>query len=718
MIWTKHFKPYLILVQVLFLSCPSLSQNIALNKNYSLSELPNYEVTDKNNWKFPLTDGNHTAGLFWGSTSTLGWEGIKQVSIVIDLEQIRPIGSVTFNSARRQAAGVAFPANILVFLSNDNKSFYYSGDAMSGADNSPGEYAVTKFRLTAINRAARYVLVRVVAQQNSIFCDEIEVLKSNVSVVKIKDLNVRLDNLTKFVDSIQRLQQRRKRLLALVNQIEQSAETASINNKLTVNLISPEDLTIIENRINSNHVASIGKRYQTPLILESFNPWGRMRTVHNPASNNKSLNYQFLIPYLGSQYGGFVLTNATLRPLSVKFLLKAKNELTLYRAEEVANNKNETVVDALTPVGTQNTIAAGDTKLFVFKLKANYLGIDDPEVDIEFRGGHYKISISLRVLNQNWLTGSLNVNTWAYLNEPMLKNRQAAAILDLGSHYVNTISIPRVLVPVVGEPGFDNITKYLSKFKNVKNVLVEMSYNEARYRSTSPDVLFMSERWKSLFQNWYIRVIKSVKQSGNANAQVYLYPYDEVRAKDIERFKSFGKWLKSEVPNAKLYATLTSGEAIKQMIPLLDAVQVLDEPSLYDDLPDHKAEVWAYSTSGFSRNLDPYRHYRLMAWKAYEKNLTGIGFWNYSDAGDTMLNLRDRYPQRDYAVVYNAQNGDLISSRRWEAFSLGVEDYYIIRLYEKKFGRGSTLSKVENVIRSEDNIELADQARNEMLKSL
>lgn len=67
----------------------------------------------------------------------------------------------------------------------------------------------------------------------------------------------------------------------------------------------------------------------------------------------------------------------------------------------------------------------------------------------------------------------------------------------------------------------------------------------------------------------------------------------------------------------------------------------------------------------------------------------GVGFWAYSDTSGSSAwdDFDGRRP--DYAVVYENKNGP-VSSRRWEAFREGIEDY---QLFSAACERHSSLHK-------------------------
>ena len=81
--------------------------------------------------------------------------------------------------------------------------------------------------------------------------------------------------------------------------------------------------------------------------------------------------------------------------------------------------------------------------------------------------------------------------------------------------------------------------------------------------------------------------------------------------------------------------------------------------------------------------------YRLLPWWAWIYGADGIGFWSYSSTeGSSAWNDVDGR-QPDWAVVYEAlapeKDNRPVSSRRWEAFREGLEDYYLLSLVDRLY---------------------------------
>jgi len=132
------------------------------------------------------------------------------------------------------------------------------------------------------------------------------------------------------------------------------------------------------------------------------------------------------------------------------------------------------------------------------------------------------------------------------------------------------------------------------------------------------------------------------------------------------------------------------------------------------------SKIWIYDTK--SKSLAPYVSFRLMAWEAFFRGYGGIGFWDYADVANVNGNPGSLWndfdgPYADYNVVYNL-DGKIVSSRRWEAFKMGIEDYYILSAYAKKYGTAAAMQYCQKVLRNSNQIDQADATRNELLRKL
>lgn len=702
-------------------------QNLALNKPYSLSDQPNYgkfvdQLSDK-----ALTDGKYSFGLFWEQKSTLGWEGVKSLTIAIDLLKVENVGKVSFNTARRKAAGVYFPANIMVFISKDNKEFQYLGDATANGRNVPGDYAVEKFTIGNVNQLARYVQLRIISSQNNIFCDEIEIIRGSTLISKNSPSNIE-NGIETFIENQLNLEKRRQQIIQKFEKLSAEKFTAKTLNlislaeqNLKVPVINRELIERANKLVHKAIAEDLNKRFGNRILMAQINPWQNLKPFSVPKHNTSDVTTSGMVSLRGNLYFGFILTNTTLTTQKLTLDYNNSGSIKLFEVYQVSTQDNGLVPDALLPVLIGFSLEPGETKLIIANAIGGNIGASTQK--LTFNSGRFQNNLTLDLtVTAKLADPTLSAINWGYLTQPMIKNNKLAAASDLDNHYINVISIPEQYVPSLFTDNYGTLTEYLSPFKGkkVKKLMIEMNYSQDKYKSSNKTGTFMSVAWKSNFKSWYENIILSLKKEGYSENQVYLFPYDEVRGKNINDLKTFTNWVHTTLPRAKVYATLDDDVAIKELTPILDVSQILLSKINSDKISKTRNnEIWTYDTQGFSRTLDPIKYYRLMSWKAYLYEFSGVGFWNYADVGQKSDNIYSLpCPERDYAVIYHNLNYDILSSRRWEAFKLGMEDYEIIKQYGAIFGKGAANQLVRSVIQDDSNIENADLIIQKMLRSL
>ncbi len=720
----------LFIVMLLFVCRSSEAQDLALHKPYTLSVLPNYPYTAPPTDKSSLTDGIYTEGYFWTKRTTVGWVR-RQVTITIDLEQIQLVGTITFNSVRRSDQNVDFPQNIYVFLSDDNHHFTYIGDAAKDS-NGRGPYLVRKFVLNNINVNARYVSITVLPQGNNLFCDEIEVLKGK-DLEKSRNLKMGVTDIQSAIDSLKNnaflqknIDLRASKLIPSTTSIREKNEILHLMQTDGGN-INSKNGRILSDKINEFHAKSIASQFKTQFIIEKFNPWDTIETMHYPSSNSKILNYQLLIPKNGEQYGAFLLTNNSSSPQSFTFSEKGSNlpSLQLFNVPYVQSINGTLIPDPMVPVNSGIIVGTGVSQLFIFKITGNYEGPFKYQIGVKSMSQTAYLNIIGKISDYKGFKRNNQLNTvnWAYLSSPLLSDRKEEAALDLKNHCINTIVVPPQFLSKPGNTDFTALINYLSYFKYAQNILISTGYATSANRDVDPNIQFLGDKWKSDFKEWYKQLLIAIKSAG-ISSNIYFYPYDEVPNSYIGAFAEFAKWVKIAIPELKIYATLSSKESIDAIMPLIDIAQLqvpltLKIPS---DLPLHQCMIWIYSGSSPARSLSPYRFYRMMAWQAFANDITGVGFWNYADEGpDKQKNLISdifQGPSSSYSVIYDGPGQDIFSSRRWEAFNLGIEDYSILKLYANKFGMETAKELALKVINNPENSSMADSITTEILKKL
>lgn len=305
----------------------------------------------------------------------------------------------------------------------------------------------------------------------------------------------------------------------------------------------------------------------------------------------------------------------------------------------------------------------------------------------------------------------LSVYNWAYVTVfPLLSAHQEEALADLKAHYTNTFVLTSREMP---EAKFDAQGKLVGQidFREHDRVLEahswarEVSWFWGFVDSESPDggrfgAEWMSETWKKAFTRYLEAWVAHLQELGYGYGRFFFYPFDETVC---PRFAELAALIKGIDPSIRVFADPTGGAKRKELEAIAPYIDVwcphlesfVEERA--DDLQYLRGgggRMWTYSCSGPAKGLEPYDYYRLKAWRAWQQNLAGIGFWAYGDAGWSGDNAWDDFDggHCDYAAVYDAEHAPpeaprsewLIPSKRWEAWREGIEDYAYLHLLQRR----------------------------------
>jgi len=718
---------------VILFGAKCFAQNIALHKSYVLSSDPNYQYTALPNNKTALTDGVFTDGNFWTKRTTVGWQ-YRQVTITIDLKDVLGIKSIAFNTVEDRKRNAYFPRAIFIFLSSDDIRYTYAGNLIYDPDNMSGQYEVKRFVKDDVNCKGRFVKIVVVPNGQFVFCDEIQVFKDSRAEIYSNRIGILKEHLEYVVDSLLEplsiTSQCIDRMVASSDRIE-GWNVDSIQNaysKLKNGKIRNTGKEYMD-YIGQEYALELSKRFSRSFVVEKYSPWDTLNELHLPKSNLDSLNYNFLVPVGNVRYGAFVITNIS--PYSQEFSFKIENEnhfnsLELYDVPFVSVGQNEYTPDPLVPIKRKIAIGAGFCEMVLFKLSGLYKGMNTAKISIQSGDERLVLNISSDVIDDIDCDGcALNADNWAYLNYPMLRDRSLIAAADLHAHYINTIIVPPAVIPRIGASNFQSFKKYISSFKNknVDNILVSQDFTSPSNKNDINGFAFMSVGWKQNFVTWYHYLTNAIRSAGFSNINLYLCPYDEIREKDFNDFEKLIAWARISVSGIQFFATLTNKSNVNSILPLVDIAQIRADYLGFANLPLHTAKIWVYEVNGRARTLSPYRRYRLLALSAFLSGYTGVGFWNYADIHSGMdLNLvtkaPDVNPYENYSVIYDGPASTIISSRRWEAFREGMEDYKVLCVFAKKYhiDRAKTLAKL--VLNNPCDYNKADSVVKLMLNSI
>ncbi len=712
--------------------------NLALSKPYTVSSPPSYTLSAPSTDKTSLTDGNYTKGYFWTQKTTVGWQGIKNIEILIDLEKMSTIDSISFSTARGTNGDVHYPSHIAVFAGTDKDKLLYVGDIAKDSDSPRCAYETRRLTLNDIGVKGRYVLLEAQPKGLYLFCDEIEVIEGvqnkgktgNLSLEDARSLFEELKGFDIYEEFENKLTGKLKSgLVDNMRLIDRLAKIRQIMTTLpSLNDVDSIEAEILKLRYDSLRAQLPGKQ----LLIETINPWAALSPVFLP-SGVPTQGLSFTIPQGGYDHTAITITNLSPKSEQVSLLLdrlpEEVPELLMYEVPFVKCASTlrsvEFVADPLVPLKRPVVLKSGELKMFLLTAHGKKQGTWQTLLKVDMGGIvtsiPIKSQISTLALPKHFTLNSVN---WGYLDFASIRTRKTEAVNDLFAHHTNVIVVPPEHLPLADPEkplDFSRLETYLTMHRGASKVMFFMNYRSANVRTGGGRFQYLDEKWKEAFLGWYERAIATAVKAGFQQEQVYLFPYDEMSENEVEDFISLAKWAKKEIPGIKFYATLNNVESLR-VLPYLDISQVVDRDYMLADVPGTQKDLWLYSARGPAKSLSPYSYYRMMSWKAFLLGFNGVGFWAYADTGGgdnpgtAWDDFDGKYP--DYAVIYEGEGNTIISSRRWEAWRMGIEDYELLTMYSKVKGDKAAKALAKEVLDNPNDLSMADEVRRKILIGL
>lgn len=735
---------------------------------------PNYYLCTDPQDSIQLTDGQYASTHLWKSKSSVGWHRFNNVQITLDLEDIQPIDDVVFSTAFG-IAQVSMPCAIVVLVSDDNQHFKFTKNMLEKEELVYGRYKIRKFRASGLRTKGRYVLIGVVTGGGRyLFCDEIEVYPGKHSISEVNTSNNKVferSAIPKLLQEQGQLVRKRNRIIKKFKKVKGLLELLKEKGLAGRSYDLKSKLQAIQKDIENSQLDSLYldnldcklcKLYGRMLSLvfsdESYvvwhkNLWEPLAPLEIPSIDNKDLEVFMMVNEYES--AAFIITNTSEKDLLFKITisdLKSKDEknifpkqlITIREVAFVESASYEIVADPLIPIEGNIVIPAGQTKQIWLTLHSkgvfpgDYYGkisivasSEATQKQINFHVRVYPIQFPDQI--------SLSVINWSYLTFYPVKGLEKEAVDDLFAHYTNIFVMhqPYIPWPICDENGdiieslnFDKHDKFIQLHDGFRQILFFMNFKNKYRRDLNGQLVFMSKSWKKAFKEWVLKWILHLKDLGLSYNQFAFYLFDEPREKqEFEMLAEVCDFLDKIDPKIKVYVTLDSPiafENLKLITPYIDIWQiqpnVLRNKSIKRfferEQKERDKQVWIYGTEFFPpKSASPYKAYRLKMWKAYNLGFSGAGFWSYSDTGweerpGTAWNDFDgTYP--DYAVIYGWNRG-FISSKRWEAWREGIEDYEYLNMVNKEFAE----ILVKEVLKKSDTPQLLDEMRKKVLNMI
>lgn len=710
------------------------SQNLVLHTLPRYSPKPNYAHTSSSaDEAKKLTDGIFSRRHFWTSReTTVGWQSSGLIRIDFDLHSQATLNSITISTARGDNAGVSFPVRVDVYCSSDGKHYRYMGNALDGADLSDGPYLTKRFRSKLPNPAARYVTLFIAPKGKFVFFDEIEIFGNpgvqNASAAPVAIPKGQLGN---FQSNILKADHERRVWAFLKSRILQyqlQKHPGRLLDKQLDNILG-NSTELFD--LNADWIDAEGAGR---LVSWVDNPWAQFTPVDVPPGPESLPVLFFHVARGGASTQSISLVSTFRYAIDANFTIIWDNdygldrpEISVYECALVSTRLGELLADPLLPIDDLLTFTPGKSRQFMLTAHGGKPGKYSGALQVASGESLLRIPFQVQIyrfrLNENELPDS---NVWAYLNWRQIKHISLKALDDLRDHHVNVgIIHPRQLpLPKKGF-GLENAGKFevaLGLQKDRKNILLFVNLRDpvvvdrfGNYRNRSV--------WNVQLESW-IRDLRALSDKvGYDSRRLLFYPVDEPQdSAHVERIINFATVLKKVDPALRVYTTVDRIKRLpvydfRRLVEMCDVFQI-DEGELFSETVQYlrslNKDVWIYSTAG-GKSSSAMGLYRLMAWRAFRGGATGIGFWAYADIGPEGSVWDDTDGSRaDFSVIYG-DNDRIFSSKRWEAWREGCEDYALLRQVERKIA-GTTLEKkfyngIDYIITNPDDYEFFEKFR-------
>lgn len=686
--------------------------NMALSRPYTYSPDARYSLTRSTTDSTKLTDGRHASAHFWTSPETCGWQESGLIRIEIDLGKQSNIEAIALTSARGNNAGVEFPDRVDIFTSHDRAIYTYIGDLMHGEDNRPGPYEIRTFRRSELSAIGRFVLLVIRPKGKYAFIDEIQVYgvptltKTKTaprSIIKLAEIDKFLEQIhnlgdagrslillsRSFGDSVKDDIQTRERAFTIANNIEQWGDSVTLSRLNT----SRAELYRTYQKWAAAH-------YNGPIILWRPNPWDAFFPFLPPINVEQlvreGISVDCAIGAVTSD--SFAITNITEFPLTLRIVTHIPEgpRVILSEAAPVICRDYRTIYDPLINIQNETLIIpAGDSRQIWLSFRTS----------LSTKGGNYKGALKISGHNISYeialnvdihpvtLVNSESqfpaVNIWSYLNWRPIMNYQKEAVYDLIDHHVNVFVIHPDQLPwptktVQSQSAYTNFNKLLEVYDKKNTFIFFLAFNYDYQRKLVSSEPFLSKEWKSAFKNWVKQLSVQLQKLGLTYDQFAFYPFDEPRSEsDFRIIKETATLIKEVDSRINTYTTIERllCKDIKSSLNDIDIIQAVPAilPQLRDCLSENRTtQLWMYKPEGGGKRAHPHIFYRLAAWEAFHAGVNGVGFWAYADTGANGTAWNDFDGARpDYSVIYEQKQG-FCTSKRWEAWREGIEDFVLL----------------------------------------
>lgn len=337
---------------------------------------------------------------------------------------------------------------------------------------------------------------------------------------------------------------------------------------------------------------------------------------------------------------------------------------------------------------------------------------------------------------------------------PDTRGQEEMYMEDLLHHGVNTFSIHYRLLPWPKEDSLDFtlFDRAVHRKMGKGTLIIECSLRGDRL-GLMRGLEFGCEQWDKVFTQWMKALLTHIKKMSITD---YAFSFFSLDKRDdwetVERLCHTAALVREIDPAVKLFTDYGyrdpqckfeyHTEALKKVLPYVDIVAVpygrLRNEEELQLLKESKKRIWGYISNHYlydhlihSRNICAYGNYRLPFWVNFAWQLDGAALssstrwrgdpWNDWYFENNTFSYDDK-ATHERCAVYNGRSGP-VTSRRWEAWRMGVDDYKCLHMLKTLSQSGQREGELlaqacREVVEKSDHPDLADQWRRRIIEAI
>lgn len=733
--------------------------NIASGKRCTITPPPNYPWCTDPHDAIQLSDGIKT-GAIWTKKSTVGWQKPNSlIQIDIDLQGIFGITDVFAYTTKGGHPDVWAPRYMAVLTSLDGKEYTLTqvipGDTFAANRIIPQKHKQpVTMAANQLDTTARHVRLLLRPNVRYAFLDEIEITGHKIITgsggLKESSLSQRheaslLQSVEDILDVRESLANLKERLDAQIQKTH--SENKELQSKITLLDKELKSLEKVDLKQQIQHVRTqIGllraqvyqEQFQKTWFCLSANPMAILKRS-DMASGTRCTSLKFSLWQGEKESSAVNLVNPSSEPLEVTAKIAsvtdeagsnydAKHTFAIARSEYTFVNMRGYIGDALISQDSRPfiiqpgsvaqiwitafnpTLAAGKYQSSLVLTARGGEGGAMSEKSIPLDMNIWPIQMPSKPSGEFFQWGYYRCGTEEETAVDLQLHHTTVAFLNSAEAELPARNSRDFQMP--NKASFDRMDRAIRRHSYARHYIVFLNFRKEQ-KDWGRFGQWMSPQWKSNFTSWLRILVRHLREQGLGYDRWILHPFDETLC---DEFYDLAFLIKQIDPKVRIFADHINDKpaTIRKYRDVIDIWcpnerHIRMYPDRLELVRSFGKPVWMYKSQGPGRANDPYSYYRLVHWRAFQYGLNGVGLWVYHDKDGPVGWDEIDNVQGYYGVIYSGSSypggsldESIVSSRRWEAWREGIEDFEYLRRFEKVFKQQGALVSTESKISGKD----------------